>query len=638
MEYSSSDSENGPQAIRPVQHTGRERFGDSEKMFWRQFVEAATPKAFCQSWLPLQCRMLEGVRCAMVLMGPADRGPFTPVAVWPDAKMNMSHLAGAAERSLKERRGLLLENGSDPDSASGEPSPERFQIAYPIEIEGRIHGAVVMGVDESDKNAVQRIMRKLHWGAAWLEVLVRRSEARKSEQASARLQSVLDLSASAVEYEEFHAAAMAFVTRLADKLSCDRVSIGFVSRGHSRVTSMSHSSQFGKQTNLVRDIGRAMDEAIDQQAVIVYPIPDDAVPTAVRAHESLERQHGSGAICTVPIEIEEKYQAALTLERPGDRPFAAEEVDLLQTTAALAGPTLFLKRVEERWLIRKAFDSLLRQLKRLLGPGYIIRKLVAIAIAALVVFFSIYTVEYRVTAPTSLEGEVQRVVAAPFDGYLQASSVRPGDIVKAGEVLGVLDDRDLRLERVKWATEKEQYSKQYNQALAEHDRSQIRILRAKIGQAEAQIALLDEQLARTRIVAPFDGLIISGDLSQSLGSPVERGQVLFEVTPLDEYRVIAEVDERDIGQITLGLHSDLMLSSMPGEVFPFVVEKITPVSTAKEGRNYFRVEGKLEKTSDRLRPGMEGVGKIAIDRRKLIWVWTHEAVDWVRLQLWRWLP
>lgn len=636
MEKNPSGHRDNSPAGGSLEKPGRLRRDDPDRVFWQQFASARTVKEFCQSWLPLQCRMLSGVRCAMVLMGPADRGPFTPVAVWPDAKMNMGHLTGAAEKALKERRGLLLENESKPESA--EASLERFHVAYPIEIEGKIHGAVVLGVDEPDKKAVQRIMRNLHWGAAWLEVLVRRSEAKKSEQANSRLKNVLDLAASAVEHEAFHEAAMAFVTRVADRLECDRASIGFVSRGHCRVSSMSHSAQFGKETNLVRDIGRAMDEAIDQQTVIVYPIPEDTVPAAVRAHEKLEKQHSTGAICTIPIEIKEKCRAALTLERPKDRPFAAGEVDLLQSTADLAGPTLFIKRAEERWLIRKAFDSFALQLKRLLGPGYLIRKLVAISVIALVVFFSVYTVEYRVTAPTRLEGEVQRVVASPFDGYIQTSAIRPGDIVKAGQLLGVLDDRDLRLERVKWATEKEQYSKEYNQALAEHDRSQIRILRAKIGQADAQIDLLDEQLARTRIVAPFDGLIISGDLSQSLGSPVERGQVLFEVTPLDAYRVIAEVDERDIGQISVGQQSSLMLSSMPGEVFPFVVEKITPVSTAKEGRNYFRVEGRLEEASERLRPGMEGVGKIAIDRRKLIWVWTHEAIDWIRLQLWRWLP
>jgi multidrug resistance efflux pump len=202
----------------------------------------------------------------------------------------------------------------------------------------------------------------------------------------------------------------------------------------------------------------------------------------------------------------------------------------------------------------------------------------------------------------------------------------------------MLDDRDLKLERLKWLTEKQQYARQYDEALAKHDRADIHILRAKIDQAVAQISLLDEQLARCRITSPFDGVIMSGDLSQSLGAPVERGDVLFEVAPMDAYRVIAEVDERDINDIVVGQKSDLVLPSMPGKAFHFVVEKITPVSIAKEGRNYFRVEGRLEQSSPNLRPGMEGIGKITVDRRKLIWVWTHEAVNWLRLQLWRWWP
>ncbi len=131
---------------------------------------------------------------------------------------------------------------------------------------------------------------------------------------------------------------------------------------------------------------------------------------------------------------------------------------------------------------------------------------------------------------------------------------------------------------------------------------------------------------------------MKGDLSQSLGAPVERGQVLFEVAPLESYRVIVEVDERDIADIAVGQRGELVLPSMPGDTFPLVVDKITPVSTAKEGRNYFRVEAHLENTSERLRPGMEGVGKITIDRRKLIWIWTHELIDWLRLKLWAWIP
>ena len=40
----------------------------------------------------------------------------------------------------------------------------------------------------------------------------------------------------------------------------------------------------------------------------------------------------------------------------------------------------------------------------------------------------------------------------------------------------------------------------------------------------------------------------------------------------------------------------------------------------------------------RLRPGMEGAGKINVERRRLIWIWTHDLMDRLRLWLWRWMP
>jgi len=210
--------------------------------------------------------------------------------------------------------------------------------------------------------------------------------------------------------------------------------------------------------------------------------------------------------------------------------------------------------------------------------------------------------------------------------------------VRQGDLLCRLDDREIKLERLKWATQKEELLRQYSDAMAKHERAQVLIVQAKADQAEAQVNLADEELARIRLVAPFDGVVTSGDLSQSLGTPVERGQVLFEVAPLGGYRVIAQVDERDIGYVASGQKGELELAAVPGEVLRFRVSKVTPVSTAKEGRNYFRVESKLEKNSTRLRPGMEGAGHIVVERRRLIWIWTHDMVEWVSLKLWTWWP
>ena len=76
----------------------------------------------------------------------------------------------------------------------------------------------------------------------------------------------------------------------------------------------------------------------------------------------------------------------------------------------------------------------------------------------------------------------------------------------------------------------------------------------------------------------------------------------------------------------------------PGKPLPLVVERVTPVATADDGRNFFRVEARLEGPTPALRPGMEGVAKIEVGERRLIWIWTHSLVDWLRLWIWTWLP
>ena len=78
---------------------------------------------------------------------------------------------------------------------------------------------------------------------------------------------------------------------------------------------------------------------------------------------------------------------------------------------------------------------------------------------------------------------------------------------------------------------------------------------------------------------------------------------------------------------------------MPTQRLPVTITRVTPVATAEDGRNYFRVEARLDAPSAvPLRPGMEGIGKIDVDRRRLVWIWTHEMIDWLRLKLWSWLP
>ena len=253
-------------------------------------------------------------------------------------------------------------------------------------------------------------------------------------------------------------------------------------------------------------------------------------------------------------------------------------------------------------------------------------------------FLGLASGDYRISAKTVVEGEVQRAVVAPFEGYVAESRVRAGDRVAKGQLVARLDERDLRLEHARLQSEREQLLGRHRQALAAQDRAQMAMVAAQIGQSDAQLSLVEDKLARARLLAPFDGVVVSGDLSQLLGTPVEQGKVLFQIAPLDAYRVILEVDERDIAQVHLGQRGELALAGIPDRKLRFAVKQITPVSTSEDGRNYFRVEAQLDDASAHLRPGLEGVGKIGAGSRKLVWIWTHPLLDWLRLAAWKWLP
>ena len=188
--------EDEPRSLHVVSKAADSRRSDQGHVLWQQFVEATTQQAFCQAWLALQSRLLADVRSGLVLLGTPDRGPFTPVAVWPNVKHNVKHLTPAAERALTERSGLLIK--SDPSEDPDVSFPDSHHVAYPIEITGKLHGVVVLEVGPRPKHELQSVLRQLHWGAAWLEVMLRRTEALKSSATSERLQTVLNVVASAV--------------------------------------------------------------------------------------------------------------------------------------------------------------------------------------------------------------------------------------------------------------------------------------------------------------------------------------------------------------------------------------------------------------------------------------------------------
>ncbi len=586
-------------------------------------------KQLIQSWLELQCGVVAGAIRAVVLFPESGGSHYRPVAGWPSGDAATPALSNAAAAALQQQKIILRDSASAPAAAGQEGDI----VACPLLRGGQVCGVVAVEATGREAGHQQMLAETLRSGSAWLDLLM----TDRSSVSESRLLSIVEIFAATLEHDRFQAAASTFVTQVAARLKCERVSLGFLRGHHVRVDVVSRSASMDHRTKLMTAIGAAMEEAIDQDATVLFPERHDDNFQVVRAHSELAAQHGAGSICSVPLVHQGRVVGAVTLEHQDPCRFDAGVLALCETVVALVGPILEDRKKQTRWLGGR-LSQLLRALTlKVFGRGHVLLKFASACTVALLGCAVLVSAEYRVNADATLEGTVQRAVVAPFDGYIAEANVRPGDIVSEGQVLAALDDRDLTLERLTLVSDRSQFEKEYREAMAAHENAQVAILRAQLNKATAQLELVEEHLARTQITAPLDGVVIDGDLSQALGAPVERGDALFEVAPLDSYRVMLEVDETQVGVLEPGQSGRLALAGFPADYLSFVVERITPISTAADGRNYFTIEASLENTPELLRPGMQGVGKIDIGQRKLIWIWTHRLINWFRLWSWSWM-
>lgn len=591
---------------------------------WGAFVSADNAADFCKSWLALQCSQVGDVRAGLLLLEQGG-GTFVPAGVWPTDQTDVTYLAPGAQRCLSERRGTL-QRGLE---------GALVVVAYPLEVDGRIHGAVMLDVAERPDAALQDVLRRIHWGAGWHESVFLRRQAQDEALALTRARAALDVLGVAAEQARLEDLALAVANDLASRFACDRVAFGVDRAGRARLVALSHSAFFEKKSQFVVALENAMDEALDQRRSVIWPTDTDAAAGGIAiAHRDFAAQR---AVCSVLLSSRGQGIGVLTFERNAGEPFEPDEVLGFEAIGALLGP-LVESRIElHRWFAGRLADKVRDGWRHLRDPRRPAFRAAVTVIAVLLAAVVLIDGDYRVSAKSVVEGEVQRSVVAPFEGYIREAPIRAGMLVKKGQMLARLDDRDLLIERQRYSAEREQHERRYRDALSKHERANAHVSLAQMAEAESQLALVEEKLARAEVVAPFDGVVVTGDLTQLLGSPVEQGKLLFEVAPLDAYRVILKVDDRDIRYVRVGQGGRLVLTGFAGDALDFKVHNIS-MAQAEEGKNLFRVEARLDRGDIPLRPGMEGVGKIVVGERSYAWIWTHRLFDWLRLQAWNWLP
>ncbi|RZI86513.1 MAG: HlyD family efflux transporter periplasmic adaptor subunit [Rubrivivax sp.] len=476
------------------------------------------------------------------------------------------------------------------------------------------HGVVILGLLISppfNEKTVQLVQLSL----GWLQLAI---SSKKMSQA-ARSARILELLGHILSQDSARGAAQDWINRVA---SWARAEMGEESGLALTLFSVENSTP---------NWWVSSDTAwVEKGASALQDLTELATCAAVEMREQIREGR-------VAIPVLDAGEPTAVLLATSDRPLDASALALLHACAGLAEPLLRRWRFAERPLLTHGVDSTKALWRKLTGPGHLTWKVGGAALVLALAVLTLWPVQERVTANLVVEGRVRQMVTAPFDGFVLQAAVRPGDHVGKGQLLAALDDRELKLEHGKNLGERDQAEGKLRQAMTERDAAAIQLASADLKQIEARLALVDAKLARAQLCSPLSGIVVSGDWTQQIGTPVETGKEMFEVATTDAYRVVLHVADSDMAQVKVGQGGVLRLASLPQHTYDFKVATITATASVQDGKNGFRVEAQWTGTPPPLSPGMQGVGKVAIGEANLVSIWTRPLVNWLHLKIWSWL-
>ncbi|WHP07067.1 MULTISPECIES: efflux RND transporter periplasmic adaptor subunit [Acinetobacter] len=369
----------------------------------------------------------------------------------------------------------------------------------------------------------------------------------------------------------------------------------------------------------------------EKGAADMQKLNEIALQTLFLQHE-LHEEHWFG----YPVFNQGKIQAIVVAK---DRYFEQHDSHTalslyLKSNIDLIHPLLKHWHQSEQGLIEHSLKSGQNLFKKYSSDGHYTWKIITGLLVIFLLCITLVPVDKLVTANLNVEGKTRWIISAPTQGFIQQVLVRPGDKVKKSQPLIQLDDTDLKIQIAEQHSLLDQAQHQFRVAMAEQNLTDSGLAANQIKQQEAKIQTLQRKINQTTVTAPITGTIIDGDWIQQIGTPVEDGKELFQIASQDAYKVILHVADKDIHFIQKDQNGVLKLTGLPDQTFPIRITRITPVASVQNNVNGFKVEAAWLDSPPALTPGMQGVGKITVGKTNLLFRWSRDFINWMKLKIW----
>lgn len=610
-----------------------------------------------------QCMLVGGVGGVAIIrtpevlvqhLVPAGHGPAGPRPRLSD--QNIATLRGLVPSSAEQsvQRVDLDQSGVYGSGAT------HHALVTPLGAGGSLHGAsiVLLPIVEGERVDHGALLARLAPTVARYAAFLWEQAAMQEASDKTSLREALELLDAAQRGGDVGTMGSVFAHEITRRFGCTRASIGLLNRSgtRSKLLAVSTADDIDARGPAAESLELAMDECVDQETEILYPVPESMrgpeVRYVARAHESLSQKFGPSSILSIPLrigaeEIRENAPdpgdviGAMVLERPADDPFPLASVPVLRLVSEFIGPAVYTRRLADRGVLPVLRDRATDLAVATVGPRYTLTKTLALVVLAVFVLSVLPIFPARVTAEAETKPEVSRLIPAPFQGYLDEVFVKPGEMVEQGQVLATLDTRELRLQHAQDTSVRDRLRTQLEDALTKRLLDEAAVIRASIREYDARIGLLEARLEQAMIRAPFDGQIARGELETLAGAQVDTTTPLFELIDPTRHVVEVRIHERDATMVHDNATGRLALSSDPGIKLPIELTRVNPSSEPTEGGNVYLAEARILDTRGvRVEPGMTGSVRLDLgepgvgESTSLLAIVTRPLMDRVRLRMW----
>lgn len=449
-----------------------------------------------------------------------------------------------------------------------------------------------------------------------------------STQTRLHLEQRAEAAAAAVELvqqinraESLEHAGNQLVNELREFLGCDQVILGLHRRStdHCRVMAVSGLADFDRHSNQVRDWESVLDESILRNELSSWPPRDSSSPHTLLEHRRLQQKLSGQQIVSLPLnDSGQRAVGAMLLIGPTaflDQPMTARFLNAARTPIAAA---LSLSREAEGGWLRGV-------LRRCLSKDRVRQRQLVLGILTAIIVLGLVPLPYRLNCRCELQPLMRRFSVAQQPGLVEVSLVEPGDVVVRDQVLARMDDREVRFELAALVAQQEQAAKKSDQSLAREDITEAQLAELERDRLAARRRLLEYRQQHLEIRSPVDGIVLSGTIAKHSSAPVNLGDALYEIAPLDQLRLEIQIPAEDYPHVRVGHAVALSIDGLAGTVISGEITRIRPQSEQRDSRNVFVAELIVDNQDGRLRPGMTGHARVSTDRHPLAWNLLHKA-------------